>query len=487
MASTHTAVDVSPLLGPRVDTPFMDEVTAELGSAAASDGLGVAEEIPATQPDDTLFDPCALAGHGQSQLDDHLSHTSASPSSAAQLPSTPGSEASPPKPRVFSAVPMVGDAGKALAGMLQEDARPTCMKCGMKTDPFRAQIKSKTTCNAGNQRWVCNSCNRVSACCSRNTAWPPDDFLKMRLEEQHEFYKAAVHTSETGRLTWSKVKALLVSTLKQRKITELKASIHGEYLPLSVWVQRGFDGDRIKRLCTDIKPHTVLGDTYRIDIVHIDESVVQQQVEESLAQKTQNVRKKRKSAAAADAGAAAVDEYDGVDSDSSSSISSRKKKSKKGKKKDTGAADSEKERAKQEKKAQREAEQKAKAEKRAAEQQAAKEKAAISKSNAASQAMASKTSATISPLMEELAKLLKHGSFPKLPCFLQEKIAAAHGSMTEWKKACNDILGKAKKAAEKNTPLATLTFTSADVQKLAKESTATMKDAQKCFAMAEKA
>ena len=105
--------------------------------------------------------------------------------------------------------------------------------------------------------------------------WPLELFTLLPPEQQIAFWKAKVK----GRAALEQELVLLVT--KQRVKEEIK-QCKGEYLPLSVYVQRGFDGQRIQETCTDIQEHPILGTTYKVNIKAVITTDIQRKVWDEL-------------------------------------------------------------------------------------------------------------------------------------------------------------------------------------------------------------
>ena len=151
-----------------------------------------------------------------------------------------------------------------------------CAKCFMETDPEEAVAKGS------NARW-CRSCHRLSMCLSRNICSEP---LALTDAEKTEFFrKAKDQTAGDGRLAYSKVRALLASSLRLRRVG-------GSYLPLEVWAVQGYNTDMIVAH-GDKEWNTALGETWRAPIHPVSQSNVAQEIEE-VVQKAERAVKRKK-------------------------------------------------------------------------------------------------------------------------------------------------------------------------------------------------
>ena len=158
-----------------------------------------------------------------------------------------------------------------------ELARPVCKRCRIECDPFKAQLKRK-----GGGLWICNGCNAKQTLMSKMFGGMPSEFRSLSDDEQVEFFqkvKTCTHREQ--------VRAMLIDTMVRRRVDKVTASVAGTYLPLSVCAQRGFDSSLIEQTCTDTQIHPVLGMTYRVSLVSIDRTSVEEQVREQVMQSLQ--------------------------------------------------------------------------------------------------------------------------------------------------------------------------------------------------------
>ena len=91
--------------------------------------------------------------------------------------------------------------------------------------------------------------------------WPTDQFKALSVQEQTDFMKAVGET--TGQADLSKV----ANSQMERYSKKANYYVHGgEFLPLDVWANRGFDAARIRdnSATADKMIHPVLGDVYRV-------------------------------------------------------------------------------------------------------------------------------------------------------------------------------------------------------------------------------
>ena len=159
------------------------------------------------------------------------------------------------------------------------DVKPLCGKCGNEVDPFRAQIKSKSS--AGNVRWQCNTCNSKTVSLSRSFGrWPLPEFQELSKDDQMHFWRE-IAVPGVG---LQKMKSLLVERVVRARTDKVEASISGSWLPLSVYQAQGYDVERIVANCTgaNVKENPILGTVYRVPISTLCRSTAEARVRESL-------------------------------------------------------------------------------------------------------------------------------------------------------------------------------------------------------------
>ena len=136
-----------------------------------------------------------------------------------------------------------------------------CSLCGNWLDKIQLRLVSKSDAEV----WKCKVClckvvqlNKVMG------GWPTDEFKGLTQEDQVSFMR------DIGQMkTIEEVKKYANHALDKYQQQAEYFDNSGEFLPLSVWAQRGFDVDMIEqktRPC-DKQVHPVLGTTYRIHLL----------------------------------------------------------------------------------------------------------------------------------------------------------------------------------------------------------------------------
>jgi len=157
---------------------------------------------------------------------------------------------------------------------------PTCRRCLQPATVDIHRIMAKSTA-----KWVCNRCNTRGVQLSRiYGAWPPKSFKDLPAEAQAEFWNKVKDAQGEAEM-----KKAVSGTMSLVKIEQEESQAGGEYLPLSVWVARGFLKEDVLK-CTDTQEHAYLGKTYRITI----NSKYSKNIEQFIRQEVQESKRKKK-------------------------------------------------------------------------------------------------------------------------------------------------------------------------------------------------
>ena len=136
---------------------------------------------------------------------------------------------------------------------------------------------------------ICGRCKNKRARLSKMFGrWPTPAFKKLSDEAQVDFWK---EESTAG----SDMVVDLVNKVTEQRVMHEKDLQRGEYLPLSVWANKGFDAKKIEAECTDTEVHPVLGMTYRLDLHQVTSGEVRNTVENEIMQLLDNKGKRGRS------------------------------------------------------------------------------------------------------------------------------------------------------------------------------------------------
>ena len=106
------------------------------------------------------------------------------------------------------------------------------------------------------------------------------------------FQKAGQLCEKYGRLEWSHVKGLLQDKLVEQEMLKQTVAVHGKFLPLSVWEQKGFDTERIKQNA-EKQRSDIFDWVYRVPILEISHEKVTEEVRQRLLQAERKVGKRK--------------------------------------------------------------------------------------------------------------------------------------------------------------------------------------------------
>ncbi len=338
-------------------------------------------------------------------------------------------------------------------------------------------------------KFRCNKCNTVAAAQQRWLGtWPIDEFKDLPEEAIAAFYKSA-HGANPYKL-----KSLTMDSLKSVFIERQQETEFTEYLPINVWMSRGFTEEQVKACLS--KPHKVWEAVYAVEVEQMSKSKITDQVRERIRDIQKNSKKALRQQApnaikrlladgsstevGAEAARAAVRALVGIaereaeDSSSSSDSEAARKQKKEEAKNKKKAKEAEKQGQQEEK------DRKAAEAKRQKQEQSAKDKAAkeAAKAVKATQAFATKVTAKLSPLIPQMERIQQHDSFSQSPVWAQERFVKNNVSMI-------GLEAEADLAMKDKSP-PPLSATQDDVGKLTQEAAAIIKIFNPILAALEK-
>ena len=131
---------------------------------------------------------------------------------------------------------------QVVEGSQAEPLMMACYKCGTSTDPAAPGVRVKRN------ELTCSSCTSIYQMLYRHLGGTPEGIVKMDAASQKAFFKEAGSVIQTaprnGR--WSLVKSSLVKSITHYRTTQIRTRVTEEFLPLSVWSQRGFDAKLVE-------------------------------------------------------------------------------------------------------------------------------------------------------------------------------------------------------------------------------------------------
>ena len=132
-----------------------------------------------------------------------------------------------------------------------------CAKCNLPVERSNARVTGKkATC------WVCKPCNsKASSLYQLFGKWPPQRFQILTKPAQQKFWQDIRAVSGGAALA-----TFVKDTIAKSTIQQTASKKGGQYLPLSVYKQMGYNVKKIRRRCGDKKNHPVFGMTYKVAI-----------------------------------------------------------------------------------------------------------------------------------------------------------------------------------------------------------------------------
>ena len=145
----------------------------------------------------------------------------------------------------------------SFTGSKDWDTKVRCDSCGNRCEFQSCRVIAKS-----HGRWRCKQCGTTHTQLRRSFgSWPLPTFSRLQDDVKEAFYRRAL--TENQNAVMKEAEEIMSTETTSDKFAE-----HGEFLPLSVWAQRGFPIDLIQErsLPVDKKNHPILGDTYRVRI-----------------------------------------------------------------------------------------------------------------------------------------------------------------------------------------------------------------------------
>lgn len=163
-----------------------------------------------------------------------------------------------------------------------------CLKCGEECSAASGAILRGSS-------WQCRWCTNVYQILYRHMGGLPDSWSSLTPQSQQEFFKHAGSgikcVPKNGR--WSHVRSSLVTQMCHFHTEQRRVSLTREYLPLSVWAQRGFDTDRIEQY-GESKKDAVFGEVWTAPLSTVSDEDIRGTVEKEILEKENRLKEKKK-------------------------------------------------------------------------------------------------------------------------------------------------------------------------------------------------
>ncbi len=296
-----------------------------------------------------------------------------------------------------------------------------CGNCGNAAQASNVRLRNKQK-NA----WRCDKCAvKIVQLTRVFGTWPNTAFKKLSDDQKLDFYSQLQNCS-----TQTAVEVFTDKFMKSYEAHEEFYAEGGEFLPLQVWATRGFDADRIRERtpARDIRPHSVLGDTFRVTIMSGGkrgwQGVNREETDKSCTKRRLKAAAEPEPADSGASGSAAPPpppEFEDSSSSSSSSSSSRHKKHKKHKKHN---------------KHKREETRSEKWARERAEKASARQ---LEKAAETSTKLAGQVSEKLSPVFHLVRSVMSHPRFNELPVVTRDAVTATIGRLDSLQADCDKI------------------------------------------------
>ena len=144
------------------------------------------------------------------------------------------------------------------------------------------------------ERWR-RSCNSLVTLLRRQMRWPPQTFAILSLEAQTSFFQQAAQLhKDNPRFAYQRVRDLLIRNLRRRNIERRTQSVGGTYKPISVHKQNGYNIPSDYDTCWPKEWSDSLQEwTYLISELTVNETQIQESVEEEIIQCEKQVKKRK--------------------------------------------------------------------------------------------------------------------------------------------------------------------------------------------------
>ena len=139
---------------------------------------------------------------------------------------------------------------------------------------------------------LCKSCTNVTAML-RNLSEMPQEWSLMDSASQKQFFEACCKAKDEslGPISYKQVRAELVKSLSQTKMSSEAESLGGGYFPIEYWEKQGFPRQQILDHAPR-KEHSFLGTVYQVPIHHQSVEQKTERFERSVLAAERAVRKR---------------------------------------------------------------------------------------------------------------------------------------------------------------------------------------------------
>lgn len=166
-----------------------------------------------------------------------------------------------------------------------------CSKCKM---PVTATPVGRVTGKTSGTKLTCRQCHNTVTMLYKRWDMTKISFRDLSDKEQTDFFlKAKQLTASGDKLTVGKIQALLIRKMTEIERQTQETAVKGKYLPLSVWEKKGFDIVAIEQRA-ERQPSDLFGFVYRVPILELNFSHVEESVRESIMSAQRKVAPKKR-------------------------------------------------------------------------------------------------------------------------------------------------------------------------------------------------
>ena len=164
-----------------------------------------------------------------------------------------------------------------------------------------AQVFETSEGRVHGRKFVCGVCGNAHRAMRRNLDGMPEELSTFSKEEQATFFRSlhAKKSAGPAGITWQTIKAQLIHCTVEKHTSSCKETLTGEWLPMSVWLSRGWKEEVVKK--QKQRESEEYGETvYQVAIKADTWEEVHARVTESVLRQERNASKKKNNRDAAD-------------------------------------------------------------------------------------------------------------------------------------------------------------------------------------------
>lgn len=154
---------------------------------------------------------------------------------------------------------------------------------------FHPALESKLK----HKRWICKHCQNTQQMLYRHLGSSDTKALGISTQDQEEFFQTAQQTANLGEAArWKTLRTLLVEKKTATVMQQKSVNVGGAYQPMAVWERLGWD-EPLVRSYNDYELAPNGTKLWRVPIKEVSSAEVRREVEETMALREKEVRKKK--------------------------------------------------------------------------------------------------------------------------------------------------------------------------------------------------